>query len=253
MKKTKGFSIVELMVAITVGLLILVGVIQIFVLNRGNFRLQNGYAVMQESAQYLNDYMGRYLRLAGYRSTPVNNAGYLALNNLFTTENPYITGTTGTGVNGSDTLTVRYQGSGTGTGAPDGTVVDCFNVGVDSGQTTTLTFSISGNLTLQCQTPNATADILPNVENMHVLYGEDTDADGIPNRFVPSAYVGINWQNIVAVRISLLFISNNGDSPTVNANSYNLLGTLYGPVNDYKLRLQTTTTIQLRNRLAGSS
>jgi len=256
-----GFSMIELMVALTIGLLILVGVVQVFIGNRGNFRSQNGYAVMQESGVYLTEYLSRFIRMAGYRTPPATGSvsGFTPLSTFFTVASPYITAASNTGLNGSDSLTISYQGSGNGTGTPDGLVVDCLNAGVDANKLATLTFSISNNRTLQCNSVNATtgtsltADVLDNVENFQVLMGEDTDSDGIANRFVTPNYGGLNLQNVVAVRISAMLTSDDGDSPALNSNSYNLLGTLYTPTPDHRLRLLVTTTIQLRNRLPGSS
>lgn len=52
MKKDKGFSLVELMVAIVVGLILVAGVIELFVNNRQMYRVQDNYARLQENGRY---------------------------------------------------------------------------------------------------------------------------------------------------------------------------------------------------------
>lgn len=52
MKKEKGFSLVELMVAIVVGLILVAGVIELFVNNRQMYRVQDNYARLQENGRY---------------------------------------------------------------------------------------------------------------------------------------------------------------------------------------------------------
>jgi len=56
----------------------------------------------------------------------------------------------------------------------------------------------------------AAQEIVEGVENLQVLYGEDTDSDRLPNRYVTAATLGTdakNWANIVSIRIGLLMSS----------------------------------------------
>ncbi|MGD8569828.1 MAG: PilW family protein [Gammaproteobacteria bacterium] len=80
-------------------------------------------------------------------------------------------------------------------------------------------------------------ELVEGVEDMHLLYGEDSDGDGTPNRYVDSATVG-NWNNIVSVRIEL----------TVRSLEDHLSAkmTAYG---DHKLRRTFTTSIAIRNNV----
>lgn len=62
----KGMSLVELMVAITVGLILTAGVIQLFVTNKHAYRLQEGMLDMQENARYSLQTLSYDLRMAGH-------------------------------------------------------------------------------------------------------------------------------------------------------------------------------------------
>lgn len=62
----RGFSIVELMVAITIGLIIMAAVSTIFVNSKTSYTTQESMARLQESARVAMNFVSKDLRLAGY-------------------------------------------------------------------------------------------------------------------------------------------------------------------------------------------
>ncbi len=80
-------------------------------------------------------------------------------------------------------------------------------------------------------------ELVEGIEDLQLLYGEDTDDDGAPNIYVDSGSV-TNWENIVAVRVEL----------QVRSIEDNLAKTMsaYG---DKRLRRTFTTSIAIRNRV----
>jgi type IV pilus assembly protein PilW len=64
--RAKGFSIVELMVAILIGLIILAGVIQVVFTSRTTFFSQEEMSYIQENARYAIDIIGKDIQGAGY-------------------------------------------------------------------------------------------------------------------------------------------------------------------------------------------
>jgi type IV pilus assembly protein PilW len=88
-------------------------------------------------------------------------------------------------------------------------------------------------------------ELVEGVENMQILYGEDTDNDRVPNRYFTVNSVG-NLANVVAVRLSLL-IRTLDDNLLHAAQTYNYNGANV-PATDRRLRHVFTTTINLRNR-----
>lgn len=66
-KRTSGFSIVELMVAILIGLIILAGVIQVVITSKTTFLGQEEMSFIQENARYAMDVIGKDIQGAGYR------------------------------------------------------------------------------------------------------------------------------------------------------------------------------------------
>jgi type IV pilus assembly protein PilW len=257
--KQIGFSLIELMVAITISMIMLAGILQVFLNSRNFYNLEVGSAQLQENARFTDLYMSHVIRLAGYRSPPAASV-FPTVATTFTGATAYVTGTSGSGINNSDSITVRYQGSGNGTGTPDGTVRDCLNQGIDANTIATSTFSLTNNSELQCQAinPNAapstnTQILLSGVEDFKVLYGEDVNNDNSADRYVPANFATLNWNNVVSVRLSILFRSDNQVTLNALTPTYNLLGQTYTPPVDNYVRQQINFTILLRNLVVTTS
>jgi len=68
-----GFSLIELLIAITLGLLITVGVANIFLNSKRGYRVQDSIGRMQENSRYAVDFLSRAVHLADFWSgVPVN-------------------------------------------------------------------------------------------------------------------------------------------------------------------------------------
>lgn len=87
--------------------------------------------------------------------------------------------------------------------------------------------------------------LIDGIENMQILYGEDTDADGSPNYYVDADSIS-DMNQVTAIRISLL-VRSIEDNLTLQPRSYSYLGVNITPT-DRRLRRVFTTTINLRNR-----
>ena len=92
------------------------------------------------------------------------------------------------------------------------------------------------------------------IENIQVLFGEDTDADdegtngdGTANRYVPFGASGLKMNRVVSVRIFLLARSLNDNLTTEPSPYYFVESDAITPT-DKRLRKVFTTTITLRNK-----
>lgn len=65
-RDNKGFSLVELMVAMAISLVLLIGLIQVFISSKRSYLLQDSIARMQENGRYALERLSEDLRLAGY-------------------------------------------------------------------------------------------------------------------------------------------------------------------------------------------
>ncbi len=125
--KQQGFSLVELMVAIVLGLILVAGVIELFVNNRQVYRVQDAQSRLQENGRYAIKILSQSIERAGYLGCSTRSA--LNITNVLNTSNAYlwdittpIEGQEATGANswtpaedasitgavgGSDILTIR--------------------------------------------------------------------------------------------------------------------------------------------------
>lgn len=92
--RQSGFSIVELMVSITIGLFLLAGATSLLVTSKSNYQVNDDLARIQENARIAMEYLSRDLRMAGYFGCADNmSAVYDHINdpiagNIFDTSNP---------------------------------------------------------------------------------------------------------------------------------------------------------------------
>lgn len=81
-----------------------------------------------------------------------------------------------------------------------------------------------------------TEELIDGIEDMEILFGEDTDADRTANRYVSADTVGLNMANVVSVRITLRLRTLEDNVAAVAANG------------DRRIRRTYTTTTSIRNR-----
>jgi type IV pilus assembly protein PilW len=251
----RGFTLVEVMVAIAIGLFLTAVIANLFVNSRSAYNTTDEISRMQENMRFAYQLLARTVHLTGYRNTVTVPAS--GLNGTFVGGAIALDGTNDN-VNGSDTLTIRYQGSG----PPDGTIVDCSGAEIRADQIVTNVFSIrprqDGRLALFCE-PSIVGgaavppvEIVPDVRAMHILYGEETDAgtltDYVADRYVPRNGVG-NMDSVLSVRIALLFeTANAGARNDLDDRTYQMNGVAVGPFNDTRVRRLVTWNFNLRNR-----
>ncbi len=98
-----------------------------------------------------------------------------------------------------------------------------------------------------------TEEVVENVENMDLLFGEDTDGDGYADQYRTASQVA-NWQNVVSVRVTLIAVSPDTGA-TVQAQNYyfgaNSSGTAvnWQTAADSRLRQVFVSTVAVRNKL----
>ena len=256
-RSDSGFTLVEMMVALTLGLMLALVVAQLFANTRATNRSTEDSARLQENARYAAAVIGRVVRMAGYKSDPA--ASSTSIFPEFVA--PALTGIDGTGLLPSDTLVVRFQGSGSPAGIADNTVLDCVGVPVapDFAGTTKsynnffIATGADGRNALWCDTDPAgldltkRAELVPGVDAMQVLFGEDRDGDGSADRFLPPGTPGLNIDSVVVVRVYLLMAGSENVRVSGGSVSFTMAGQAY-TYNDQKIRRVVTTTITLRNR-----
>jgi type IV pilus assembly protein PilW len=200
----RGFTLVELLVAITIGLFILGAAGALFSSSNAAYVAEGDTAGADEAGRYALDVIGRALRQSAFvdwehvdlgggigTATPARLAGLDARS--VSKNSDGIADPLADAVNGSDVLAVRFPGAGP---APrgDGSMLTCAGFSVPAHEEGWSIFYVvrgsDGAGELRCKYRaggNWGADaVITGVDSFQVLYGLDTDepADGVPNRYV---------------------------------------------------------------------
>jgi type IV pilus assembly protein PilW len=69
-----GLSMIELMIAMVIGLILTAAVLQVFVGSRVTYSMQSGLAKLQENGRFATQYLSRDLRKAGFMGCSTNNS-----------------------------------------------------------------------------------------------------------------------------------------------------------------------------------
>ena len=244
MIKLTGFSLVELLTALAISTLIVLGIGQAFISQKVSYQAQNGLSRVQQTGRFVIEYVGNDIRRAGFPGDEEESTTF------FNAIIPTLSADGGTNV--SDTITLMYQ-----------TDFDCLGnaTHIDSTGTANANVYSDGNFyaknrytivngNLVCTTFDVTdtqidTDVLARgVQNMQILYG-------LNNQFVSaSTLTAGDWVDITGVRASFLVNSVDTTTDFTDSNTYVLLNAdAMGPFNDNQRRRVFTTTSTIRNRL----
>lgn len=319
-----GVALVELLIAMLLGLVLVGGILQMFSSSRQTHRVHEATARMQESGRMALEVISRDVRMADFWgcasdiTNVVNNldntgAGYIdfqaggiggteggagvpdslilrggadrgldlqppygpqasaniktsAGNGLeqediifvsdctsadifqITNSNPDGTGTI---VHNTGSTTSPGNYNATNPGCPGGGNAHCLSkvYGADATlfSVQEITYSIAPGSEGEPALFRNGAEYLDGVEDFQILYGEDTDAAGVANYYVPANQVA-DMNNVVSIRFAVVTRSQD-DNLTGGVNqTYNVLGTARTAA-DERIRQTYTTTVTVRNRL----
>jgi type IV pilus assembly protein PilW len=327
-----GLSLVEVMVAITISLILLAGVIQILASSKTSYRVLEASSRIQENGRFAIGFINDSARMAGFLGCYSNTGSIESRINSPTSYNwDYATAIQGnewSGASWSPALNALVSGNvlaGTDVLATRSVAYDGVNLAADStpsqliavnannitngdimvvsncsratvfqvtdntiaGNQITISHGTGGGWTPGNNAANLTnaysatdsqvarlvtnvyyigtgasgspalfrqstvaggtmqaQELVDNVENMQVLYGEDTNSDGIANRYVTANNVG-NMANVVSVRVSLLLRTDDNISSSFQTYTYNGANVI---ATDHRMRRVFNTTIKIRNR-----
>jgi type IV pilus assembly protein PilW len=208
----KGFTLLELMIAMSIGLFLAGALLTVVQTNKKVFLNQNQLEQMQDGQRMAMTLMTDVIQSAGYFPQPWNNtlngtllaaAGPPLFANSQAITGSFVSATTG------DSISVRYMT------APQDGILNCSGVSNTNPLTGANilyvnTFSVVAGQ-LQCIDQNSVPYFLVSgVTNLSVLYGVKTNAAATGNNvdtYMSAAQVnaGPYWQNVISVQISLTF------------------------------------------------
>ncbi|PTB99575.1 hypothetical protein C9993_02465 [Marinobacter sp. Z-F4-2] len=258
MLEQKGLSLVELMIAMALGLILTLGVVEIFLSSKQTYTVVVSQSQTQENARVVKHFLGRGLRHAGYwddATVPIAlpNAGDFADNQIvFATNNDTAEANV---VDGTDTITVRFNGTADGqlrgctgmTPTQNQIIVDRYYVAPAGANEQVSGLRCDSDLQNMAGTSVSTDSqpLIIGVENLQIEFGIGT-ADRI-TQYVSADEV-TNWGDVRSVRYALLVTSNQNSGGQEDTNTYNLIdGESVTVSGDNRLRQVQRDTVFLRN------
>jgi type IV pilus assembly protein PilW len=228
MAPQRGFTLVELMVALVIALFLLGGLVTMVQTTRRAFGDQSQLGQFQDAERLAMVMMGDVIQAAGYFPDPTVNTAVTALPQygaVFPTNGQALTGNRNDAAPG-DQIWVRYET------APNDGIVNC--IGQTNGTANQVTYinqfavvqNADGTSSLDCTlTPvvagvagaATTYQLVTGVQQLTITYGVKTDFSADDNR--ADSYLRADqlqpqdWMNVVCVRVAITFLN-----PLYNAN-----------------------------------
>ena len=209
MRTQRGFGLVEMMVAVTIGLFLILGLGAIFISMRQTSIARQGLSALQDSERMAMTLLGAGIQGAGFYPNPLTTTAATQFPAAGAFAGGQSISGTGNGGGygaaspvGTDTLSVRFVASALG-------VVQGCSTPLVAGTLYKDVFSVSGG-NLVC-TENGTAyNLVAGVQGMSVLYGVDTA--GSVTQYLPASSV-TSWANIKTVSVTLQFANPLAGQP----------------------------------------
>lgn len=256
MTRNKGFSLVSLMVASTIGIFLISVVMKVYIDSKNSFNFRTSVASAHENARFAIQDLQRTLTMAGrgvdagddspesYRRNDNGKRTFPVVEDNGSGSTSSIAGIVDVDALGASIIAIRQVEGPAPCGSP-GTI----------SATTKIRFYINSNKELVCDA-GAAIPIISGIIKMRALYGVETDtgtsADGMANVFLTAAEVESQkkWANVVSIRIGLI-VSSDQPIPTAfrpdNIETKDLLGDVVAlPDKDHFFK-SVNTTIAFRN------
>jgi type IV pilus assembly protein PilW len=208
----RGFTLVELMIAILIGLFLVGGLLTLVQAMKRTSVSQSGLSQLQENERMAMTLITDVIQSTGYYYTPLSNsaaAAFPAAGSLAAGQALF-----GSGTGSTTSITVRYQT----TGLDD--IINCTANPSTVASTFTNTFSLA-NGNLQCQltvmvvggatTVNPAVPLISGLYNMQISYGVQTNTS-VSNNSVDcyldaSAMTATYWSAVKSVKVTLTFLN----------------------------------------------
>jgi type IV pilus assembly protein PilW len=288
MRRQRGMSIAELMVAVVIGTLLSLLAVTLLVAASSSYIAHTEAASLDDAGRFALSVIERAARQTGFADwergdaaggpDPAAPAPIMGLDAAsLSSDSAAINDPRPAAVNGSDVLALRFAGSGSADG--DGSATTCAGFSVGAGQDGWSIFyvgnSARGEPELRCKYRGANGwsaeAVVAGVDSFQVLYGLDTDAapDGQANRYVTAnainALGAAHWKRVAGIKVSMVLHGAQRSKGIGAPAVYHLFGPAYGaaagadlgtriskadidPALRDRVRRTFTATILLRNQ-----
>ena len=253
----RGFGLVEIMIAIVLGLFLLVGLYTMLSSSQQSYALGRANSNLGGSGQRVTQLVWNQLHQAGFinyqrrlLNLPLPAAGVWAKNQSVRGENDLAVG--GVMAN-TDRITLRFWGSSIGDNDPtqaaytttDGRMFSCNGTPVANTQLVAISLFVNGNGELICQDNIGPAIVMErNIESLQFRYR----LSGPHDTFVTANTIAAaDWPNVVAVEFSLLVAMPSGQGVQALARNYQLLDKQIAAAADRNIRRVLNGSITIKN------
>lgn len=235
--KQQGVTLIELMLALVISSVLMLGVSTVYVAGKRGYNIQDSLARQQENSRFAMDILMRDLRMAGY--LPSARQGLIDELQPFDLNN-----TADGGGDASDTVVIRYEST-----------TDCLDQptpanSCGSMQCAINRYFIDGDNNLACLgNGGGMAEVIAEgVSNMQILYGIDTDTDGIANKYAIWSNLSDTERrnDLVSIRIALL-TNTTDEVRNVDTNKTVQVLDRSIAISDKRIHRTYSNTIVLRN------
>ncbi len=234
-----GYSLIELMIAMVLGLIILLSVMQLYLSASRTNRLQLGITEVLDSGRYALSVLENDIQHAGWvniKSVNILGAKLSPINFIKTKDND--------GYNGSDSITIQYEAD---TNLSAGTNYNCAGTIVAHGDNVINQYRLVDGALL-CNG----RELLDNVDSIQFIYGaEDKNhqPDGIVDVYLRADQIDQYENQISTIKIGILIRSNQDILDQSQILSFQVLDQFFPAANDKKVRRLFFKTIYLGNRV----
>jgi type IV pilus assembly protein PilW len=203
--RQRGYSLIEVAVAMAVALFLLGGMFTVLQSTRSNSGNQNLLAQLQEQERVAMTMMTDVIQQTGYYPNAQTKApsDVLLPSAAFLTAGQSVVG----GKNAyADTVTLRYEGDSTNS------VLDCRGSVIPDGTIEEMQFQIkplnanaNAPKTLFCTVNGNDVPLVPNVTSLAITYGVDSSGSGSANAYLPANQMAPYWANVYSVKLNIGF------------------------------------------------
>jgi len=201
----RGYSLIEVSVAMAVALFLLGGMFTVLQSTRKNSGNQNALAELQDQQRIAMTMLTDVIQQAGY----FPNAQTDKITDILLPSAPFVAAGQsmfgGTDAYG-DFVTIRYVGDSSGN------VLDCRGSPIPNGTVEQMKFhiqplnaNVNAPLTLWCSVNGADAPLVPNVRSLAISYGVDVSGTGSVSAYLPANQMAPYWTNVESVKLTLGF------------------------------------------------
>jgi len=200
--KQQGIGLIELMIAVTIGLFLMIGLGTVYYGMNQNSLARSGLSQLQDQQRTAMNLIAGAIQQAGFFPTPLTNTNatvFLDSQPPFTVAGASVTGT-------ASSFSVRYAAAAsaplaTCTGMSSGTAiyVDTYSVSTDGANTLNCTETVNG-------VAAKTQSLVAGVYSMRVSFGVDSKGNGSAYQYLTADAVA-DWNLAKSVQVTLNFIN----------------------------------------------